>query len=92
MRAPRLVALTEGPARLVVARHAQSVGNVADEEARRSGAARLDLDARDADVGLWETDRRQAEALRPWIAHSPEGMRPTLVLTSPYRRALETAR
>jgi phosphohistidine phosphatase SixA len=63
MRAPRLVASTEGPARLVVARHAQSVGNVADEE-----------------------------ALRSWIAHCPEGMRPTLVLTSPYRRALETAR
>jgi hypothetical protein len=52
MPVPRLVGLREGPARLVIARHAQSVGNVPDEKARESGAARLDLDARDADVEL----------------------------------------
>jgi broad specificity phosphatase PhoE len=46
-------------------RHAQSVGNVADEEARKQGAARLDLDARDADVELSDTGRGQAEALGP---------------------------
>jgi broad specificity phosphatase PhoE len=92
MPVPRLVHLTEGPARLVIARHAESVGNVADQEARRSGAARLDLDTRDADVELSRTGQRQAEALRSWIADAPAELRPTLVLSSPYQRALQTAR
>jgi broad specificity phosphatase PhoE len=81
MPVPRLLGLHDGPESLVVVRHAQSVGNVADEEARKQGAARLDLDARDADVELSDTGRGQAEALRP-----------TLVVSSPYRRALDTAR
>jgi broad specificity phosphatase PhoE len=92
MPVPRLVQLTEGPARLVIARHAESVGNVADAEARRSGANRLDLDGRDADVELSERGRRQAEALRSWIADAPDDLRPSLAVSSPYQRALETAR
>ena len=92
MPAPRLIRLQHGPSSLVLVRHAQSVGNVADDEARRLGAPRLDLDARDADVELSETGRGQAAALRTWLARADEGDRPTLVVSSPYRRALDTAR
>jgi len=92
MPVPRLLGLHDGPESLVVVRHAQSVGNVADEEARKQGAARLDLDARDADVELSDTGRGQAEALRTWLKEAPEEQRPTLVVSSPYRRALDTAR
>jgi broad specificity phosphatase PhoE len=92
MPAPRLLRLQDGPSSLVLVRHAQSVGNVADEEARRQGASRLDLDARDADVELSEAGRGQAAALRTWLERADEGERPTLVLSSPYRRARGTAR
>jgi len=92
MPVPRLLRLQDGPSSLVLVRHAQSVGNVADDEARRQGAARLDLDARDADVELSETGRGQAAALRTWLESADQGERPTLVVSSPYRRALDTAR
>jgi broad specificity phosphatase PhoE len=92
MPVPRLLRLQDGPSSLVLVRHAQSVGNVADDEARRQGAARLDLDARDADVELSETGRGQAAALGAWLGSADEGERPTLVVSSPYRRALDTAR
>jgi broad specificity phosphatase PhoE len=87
---PRLVGLEHGPGRLVLVRHGESVGNLADAQAREQGAARLDLDARDADVELSETGRRQADALGAWMAQRSN--LPDLVLSSPYARALETAR
>lgn len=92
MPVQRLLRLEDGPSRLVAVRHAQSVGNVADDEARSQGAARLDLDTRDADVELSDTGHAQAEALRAWLAEAPEEERPTLAVSSPYRRALDTAR
>jgi broad specificity phosphatase PhoE len=88
---PRLVGLEAGPATLTLVRHGESVGNVADAEAHRLNADRLDLDARDADVELSATGRRQAEALRDWLREAPEDERPTLVVSSPYRRAADTA-
>jgi broad specificity phosphatase PhoE len=87
----RLVGLTAGPERLVLVRHAESVGNLADRQARDSGADRLDLTARDADVELSDTGERQADALRRWVADLGADDRPDLVLSSPYRRALDTA-
>jgi broad specificity phosphatase PhoE len=87
---PRLVGLDKGPSELVLVRHGESVGNLADAEARRQGAARLELDARDADVELSDNGRRQADALGRWLADAER--LPDLVLSSPYARALETAR
>jgi broad specificity phosphatase PhoE len=79
------------PARLVLVRHAESVGNVADLAARRAGAPRLDLDARDADVPLSETGVEQAEALGRHLGSLPADAIPTAVVSSPYRRAAQTA-
>jgi broad specificity phosphatase PhoE len=72
-------------------RHGESVGNLADARARDAGAERLDLEDRDADVELSDTGRRQAEALAAWLADLREPDRPTVVVTSPYRRAADTA-
>jgi broad specificity phosphatase PhoE len=82
---------TSGPQTLTVVRHGESVGNRADAAAREAEAEQLDLDQRDADVELSDTGRDQAEALARWLAEAPEEWRPTLAITSPYRRAAETA-
>ncbi|MGN6780377.1 MAG: histidine phosphatase family protein [Marmoricola sp.] len=73
-------------------RHAQSVGNEADARARESGAEVLDLEVRDADVELSATGEDQAKALAEWLADLREDRLPTVALSSPYRRAAETAR
>jgi broad specificity phosphatase PhoE len=88
----RLLDARRGPDRLVLVRHGESVGNLADARARESGADRLDLDARDADVELSETGQKQADAVGRWLARVDPDDRPTVVLSSPYRRAAETAR
>ena len=79
------------PSRLLLVRHAQSVGNVAADRAHAEGASRLDIDVRDADVELSDTGREQAAALGRWLARLPDAERPTAVLASPYVRAMSTA-
>jgi broad specificity phosphatase PhoE len=81
-----------GPGRLVLVRHAESVGNVADNQARRAGAARLDLDLRDADVPLSDKGHEQAAALGRHVAALGPTAKPTFVVSSPYRRSADTAR
>ena len=81
-----------GPIELVLVRHAESMGNVADAEARRSDAERVELTARDADVELSDNGKEQARALGRWVAGLTEEERPDLVVSSPYRRAADTAR
>lgn len=80
-----------GPATLTLVRHAESLGNVADTAAHDSDAEVLDLHERDADVDLSPTGHRQAESLRDWLRDRPDGG-PDVVISSPYRRSLETAR
>jgi broad specificity phosphatase PhoE len=88
----RLLSARGGPTRLVLVRHGESEGNLADRDARHRGAERLDLDVRDADIDLSENGRRQAEAVGRWLADCDPALRPDLVVSSPYRRATETAR
>jgi broad specificity phosphatase PhoE len=80
-----------GPSRLVLVRHAESLGNVADRHARDRGESRLDLDVRDADVALSPTGKEQAAALGRYVATLPPEEQPTVVLSSPYERAASTA-
>jgi broad specificity phosphatase PhoE len=88
---PRLVGLVNGPASITLVRHGESAGNLADADARSREAEELDLDTRDADVELSEQGRDQAAVLGRWLRSAAEGDRPTLVLTSPFRRAADTA-
>jgi broad specificity phosphatase PhoE len=83
---------TGGPARLTLVRHGHSVGNEADSQARKAGAEVLDLQQRDADVELSATGREQAAAVGAWVDELDEDDRPTVVVSSPYLRAAETAR
>ena len=88
---PALVPGPGAPSALWLLRHGNSEGNAANDAAHRDGLARLALDARDADVPLTDLGHRQAAAVGRWLAGQPEDQRPTAVLVSPYRRAVQTA-
>ncbi|MCW2613950.1 MAG: phosphoglycerate mutase [Frankiales bacterium] len=80
------------PASLWVVRHGESAGNVARDAAEAAGAERLELTTRDVDVPLSELGERQARALGRWTASQPSDQQPTVVWTSPYVRAQQSAR
>jgi broad specificity phosphatase PhoE len=86
-----LTRATAWPSELVLVRHGQSIGNLADEKAREAKALRLDLELRDADVPLSDAGREQAEAVGRYLAKLPDSEAPDVVVSSPYRRAAETA-
>jgi broad specificity phosphatase PhoE len=83
---------TGGPCELVLVRHGHSLGNLADAEAREREAERLDLSDRDADVDLSDVGRDQADGVGRWLVAAEDAGRPTVVVSSPYQRAAETAR
>jgi broad specificity phosphatase PhoE len=82
---------SSGPASITLIRHGESIGNVANDRAHDARAEVLDLDLRDADVPLSDNGRAQARALAEWLADGAAEP-PSLVVTSPYQRAAETAR
>ena len=90
--APRFGLFTDVPSSLTLVRHGESVANIADARAHEARAEELMLDSRDADVPLSDNGRDQAAALRRWCGTLADDDRPTLVLSSPYRRAEQTAR
>ena len=79
------------PSVLWVVRHGESAGNVARDAAEAQGLERIDIAERDMDVPLSDTGHGQAEALGRWFGRQPEDERPTVVWTSPYLRARQTA-
>jgi probable phosphoglycerate mutase len=79
------------PEVLWIVRHGQSAGNVASDAAHLAGLAMIDIDHRDVDVPLSALGEEQAAALGRWFAALPADERPTVVLSSPYVRALRTA-
>jgi broad specificity phosphatase PhoE len=85
------MAATPGPSALWLVRHAESQGNLADARAHEAGAQRLELDVRDPDVPLSDTGRGQAEALGLLLRDLPAEQRPTVLLSSPFTRAADTA-
>jgi broad specificity phosphatase PhoE len=87
----RFLSSSHWPSKLVLVRHGESIGNLADADARRRKVPRLDLDLRDADVPLSDTGRGQADAVGGLLRDLEETETPELVVTSPYRRAAETA-
>ncbi|WP_192763230.1 histidine phosphatase family protein [Actinomadura algeriensis] len=77
---------------LNLTRHGESTGNLAWREAERAGAEDAGIPERDADVPLSDLGRAQAETLGRRLAALPPDERPTMVVSSPYLRALDTAR
>ncbi len=80
------------PTALWLVRHGESAGNVARDAAESSGATRIDIAGRDVDVALSALGERQARAVGVWFMRQPPKERPTIVLSSPYKRAAATAR
>jgi len=77
---------------LWIVRHGQSAGNVARDAAEAAGHPVIDLPMRDVDVPLSELGQQQAFALGRWFGQMPDEAKPTIILSSPYLRAQETAR
>jgi broad specificity phosphatase PhoE len=75
---------------LWLVRHAESEGNLADDDARNAHAERLELSHRDPDMPLSAAGREQAAALgRAWRRLGAD-QQPTRILSSPYERAMQT--
>ena len=79
------------PSTLWIVRHGQSAGNVARDAALAAKQPIIDIAHRDMDVPLSGLGERQARALGRWFARVPAERRPTVILSSPYVRALEPA-
>jgi 2,3-bisphosphoglycerate-dependent phosphoglycerate mutase len=74
---------------LAVVRHGESTGNVAMRAAMARGLDAFEIPEAEADVPLSPRGHEQAAALGRRLALSE---RPTVVLSSPYLRAVQTAR
>lgn len=85
------MANTKWPDQIWLVRHGQSAGNVARELAETRGLELIDIVERDIDVPLSDLGRQQAHALGDWFGKLPPDQRPTVVLSSPYIRAWNTA-
>jgi 2,3-bisphosphoglycerate-dependent phosphoglycerate mutase len=79
------------PRQLWLVRHGQSAGNVARDRAEAAGLHDIELEQRDVDVPLSALGERQSDALGRWFGALPEDQQPTVVLSSPYVRAMQTA-
>jgi 2,3-bisphosphoglycerate-dependent phosphoglycerate mutase len=79
------------PSTLWVIRHGESAGNVAHLEAERAGTQTIEIRGRDVDVPLSSLGERQAVAVGAWFRAKLLEQRPSVILTSPYTRALRTS-
>jgi broad specificity phosphatase PhoE len=88
---PSLSSVTALPRSLWLIRHGESAGNVARDDAERRGLPLIAIAGRDIDVPLSELGKRQSRALGQWLKGLSKDQSPTVVLSSPYARAKETA-
>jgi 2,3-bisphosphoglycerate-dependent phosphoglycerate mutase len=79
------------PATLWIVRHGESAGNVAREAALAARRLSTGIEIRDVDVPLSPRGEHQAAALGRWFREQPPDEQPTMLLTSPYERAVRTA-
>ena len=92
MRASAVTLEQKWPHVIWIVRHGQSAGNVAREAAEAAAGPLIDIATRDMDTPLSPLGERQAAALGRWFAALPADGVPTIVLSSPYVRAVQTAR
>jgi broad specificity phosphatase PhoE len=77
---------------LWIVRHGQSESNVARKLAEQTAREHIGIAVRDVDVGLSDLGHQQAQAVGRWLGALPLDQQPNVVLVSPYRRAVQTAR
>jgi len=78
------------PARLWLVRHGESAGNLAHLKAEAAGSATIEIEGRDVDVPLSVLGERQSRAVGRWFGRQAENERPSVIISSPYARALQT--
>jgi probable phosphoglycerate mutase len=83
---------SDWPEALLLVRHGESVGNVAMRQAYATGSETLGIEEPDPWIPLSERGQEQACTLGRWLAGLGPAQAPTVVLSSPYLRARETAR
>ena len=71
------------PTRLVLVRHAESVGNLARDVAEANGEALIDIATRDMDVPLSPQGEHQAAELGEWLAETTTPARRVLIAVRP---------
>jgi len=76
---------------LLACRHGESTGNTARAAAEARGLLEVDAPVRDSALRLTDLGLRQAASLGRRIGAMPNDERPTRIVCSPHRRALETA-
>jgi broad specificity phosphatase PhoE len=79
------------PSALWLLRHGQSEGNVVRDAAQGTDEEILDIADRDMDVPLSALGHSQALGFGRWLGRQPASDQPDIILSSPYRRAVETA-
>src|SRR5215204_6171733 len=78
-------------AELILIRHGESMGNAAAAAANAAQAEVIVIDQRDADVPLSPAGLQQAQALGAGLREALADERPTMIWSSPYIRAVQTA-
>ncbi|MFD1149727.1 histidine phosphatase family protein [Saccharothrix hoggarensis] len=73
-------------------RHGECEAALAREAAESAGHEVVDVAVREADVPLSPEGERQGRALGRWFAAMPRERWPDVVVSSPYRRTIATAR
>jgi len=58
--------------------------------AEAAGTETIEIEGRDVDVPLSELGERQSRAVGRWLKQQPESQRPSIILSSPYARAMQT--
>jgi broad specificity phosphatase PhoE len=92
MPEPQALSSQKWPDRIWIVRHGQSAGNVARDAAEAAGAHWIDIGTRDVDTPLSALGERQARALGEWFASQAPEARPTVFLSSPYARSVQSTR
>ncbi|HEV7646389.1 MAG TPA: histidine phosphatase family protein [Pyrinomonadaceae bacterium] len=79
------------PKVLWLARHGESVANVARHKAEAEGLLMMEYPYREPDVPLSELGKLQSAAMGKWFAALPEEDKPNLIYTSTFVRTTESA-
>jgi probable phosphoglycerate mutase len=78
------------PESVFIVRHGESAGNIARDAAVARRDQVIDLSIRDVDVPLSPLGEQQARALGRWFGGLSDDEKPTVIISSPYLRALNT--
>lgn len=79
------------PQKLWLVRHGETEANVAMKCANQKCKPTIGIDKRDADMLLTALGRKQARVVGEMFAALPPQEKPTIIFTSPYKRARKTA-